>query len=171
VTAIPNPTPITEIQPAPASIGADVPATYFGTAPSTVQKELIGPYQLLKAGTVDQEAGTLTLPLYRGEMTNGKSVWYILTDTTDERNAAALGLNFSAKLEYADVGRGVRKASQQLIDGKTVVVFDKGTVDFAPERSVTPGAAPSYFPPTAVQAGSPRESIAARDRWDLARRS
>ncbi len=154
VVAIANPTPITEIQPAPASIGADVPATYFGTAPSTVQKELIGPYQLLKAGTVDQEAGTLTLPLYRGEMTNGKSVWYILTDTTDEKNAAALGLNFSAKLEYADVGRGVRKASQQLIDGKTVVVFDKGTVDFAPERSVTPGAAPSYFPPTAVQPGS-----------------
>ena len=154
VIAITNPTPITEIQPAPASIGADVPATYFGTAPSTVQKELIGPYQLLKAGTVDQEAGTLTLPLYRGQMADGKLVWYILTDTTDEKNAAALGLNFSAKLEYADVGRGVRKATQQLIDGETVVVFDKGTVDFAPEHSVTPGAAPNYFPPTAVQPGS-----------------
>ena len=30
---------------------------------------------------------TVTLPLYRGEMTNGTSVWYILTDTNDERNA------------------------------------------------------------------------------------
>ncbi|MEO5883117.1 MAG: hypothetical protein ABIQ06_11935 [Caldimonas sp.] len=150
----PPPTPITEIQPAPASIGADVPATYFGTAPSTVQKELIGPYLLLKAGTLDQDAGTITLPLYKGQMTSGEAVWYILTDTTDERNAEALGLNFSAKLVYADVGRGVRKASQQLIDGRTVVVFESGKVDFAPLRSVTPGAAPNFFPPTAVQPGS-----------------
>ena len=154
ITAINNPTPITEIQPAPASIGADVPATYFGTAPSTVQKELIGPYQLLKAGTLDQDAGTLTLPLYKGQLPTGEIIWYILTDTTDERNAAALGLNFSAKLNYADVGRGVRKASQQLIGGKTVVVFEKGRVDFSPAQAVTPGAAPNYFPPTAIQPGS-----------------
>ena len=154
VAAINNATPVTEIQPSPASIGADVPATYFGTAPSTVQKELIGPYQLLKAGTVDQNAGTITLPLYRGQLASGEAVWYILTDTTDEKNAAALGLNFSAKLAYADVGRGVRRASQQLIDGKTVVVFESGRVDFSPERSVAAGTAPHYFPPAAVQPGS-----------------
>ena len=154
IFAIDNPTPITEIQPSPASIGADVPATYFGTAPSTVQKELIGPFQLLKSGTLDQEAGTITLPLYKGQLASGESVWYVLTDTTDEKNAAALGLNFSAKLVYADVGRGVRRASQQLIAGKTVVVFENGKVDFAPAHSITPGAAPNYFPPTAIQPGS-----------------
>jgi len=154
VVAINNPTAVTEIQPSPASIGADVPATYFGTAPSTVQKELIGPYQLLKAGTVDQDAGTITLPLYRGQLASGESVWYILTDTTDEKNAAALGLNFSAKLTYAEVGQGVRRASQQLINGQTVVVFESGKVDFSPARSVTPGSAPHYFPPSAVQPGS-----------------
>jgi hypothetical protein len=150
----PNPTPITEIQPSPASIGADVPATYFGTAPSTVQKELIGPYQLLKAGVLNQEAGTITLPLYKGALASGESVWYVLTDTTDERNAEALGLNFSSKLVYAEVGKGARKASQQLIGGKTVVVFESGKVDFSPVHSVTPGAAPNFFPPTAVQPGS-----------------
>lgn len=151
---LPPATPITEIQPSPASIGADVPATYFGTAPSTVQKELIGPYQLLKAGTLDQEAGTITLPLYKGQLKSGEAVWYVLTDTTDERNAQALGLNFSSKLVYADVGHGVRKASQQLINGQTVVVFESGKVDFSPVRSVTPGTAPNYFPPTAAQPGS-----------------
>ena len=154
IFAIDNPTPITEIQPSPASIGADVPATYFGTAPSTVQKELIGPFQLLKSGTLDQEAGTITLPLYKGQMASGETVWYVLTDTTDEKNAAALGINFSAKLVYADVGRGVRRASQQLINGKTVVVFASGTVNFSPQHSVTPGVAPNYFPPTAIQPGS-----------------
>jgi len=152
--SLPVQTPITEIQPAPASIGADVPVTYFGTAPSTVQKELIGPYQLLKAGTIDQEHGTITLPLYKGRLASGETVWYVLTDTNDEKNAEALGLNFSSKLAYADVGRGVRKAAQQLVDGHTTVVFESGKVDFAPVHSVTPGAASNYFPPTAAQPGS-----------------
>ena len=31
--------------------------TYFGPAPSQVQRELIGPYQLLQAGQVDQDGG------------------------------------------------------------------------------------------------------------------
>lgn len=154
LTAINHEIATEEIQPSPASIGADVPATYFGNAPSTVQKELIGPYQLLKSGVVDQDAGTITLPLYKGQMADGRLVWYILTDTSDEQNAAALGLNFSSKLVYADVARGARPASQQLIDGQTVVVFEKGTVDFAPEHSLTAGAAPNYFPPTAYQPGS-----------------
>ena len=43
--------------PSPA-IGADVPATYFGPSPSTVQKELVGPLQLLTAGVLDQRAAT-----------------------------------------------------------------------------------------------------------------
>jgi hypothetical protein len=154
LAAIADPTPITEIQPSPASIGADVPATYFGPAPSTVQKELIGPYQLLKAGTVDKEAGTITLPLYKGQMRDGRTVWYILTDTSDPQNAAALGLNFSAKLEYADVGRGTRQASQELLNGETIIVFEAGTVDFSSDLAVTPGAAPNFFPPTATQPGA-----------------
>ena len=38
-----------EINPAPAAIGADVPATYFGPQPSAVQRELVGAYQNLKS--------------------------------------------------------------------------------------------------------------------------
>ena len=154
IEAVNNPVPTGEIQPAPASIGADVPTTYFGPSPSLVQKELIGPFQLLKAGPVDQDAGTITLPLYKGRLVSGESIWYILTDTTDEKNADALGLNFSAKLNYADVGKGVRKASQQLINGLTTVVFEAGRVDFSPVLSVTPGAAPNFFPPAAFQPGA-----------------
>ncbi len=152
--ALPPTTTVAEIQPAPPSIGADVPVTYFGPPPSSVQKELVGPYQLLKAGVIDQNAGTITLPLYKGKMASGEAVWYILTDTNDLKNAQALGLNFSSKLSYADVGRGARKASQRLIDGRTTVVFESGRVDFKPVHSVTPGAAPNYFPPTALQPGS-----------------
>ncbi len=140
-----------DVAPAPASIGADVPLTYFGPAPSQVQRELIGPYQLLKAGTVDLEAGTVTLPLYRGQMASGESVWYIVTDTNDEANAAALGLNHSSKLTYANVGRGARTAR---LEPDASLTFMQGTVDFSPEHVLTPGEAPNFFPPAEFQPGS-----------------
>jgi hypothetical protein len=94
----------TEIQPAPAAIGADVPATYFGSQPSQVQRELVGQYQNLKSGKIDFDKGTITLPLYQGAMKSGEAVWYIVTDTDDKGNAEQLGLNYSPKLTFADVG-------------------------------------------------------------------
>ena len=100
----------TDIQPAPAAIGADVPATYFGPQPSQVQRELVGAYQNLKSGKVDLDKGTITLPLYQGAMKSGETVWYIVTDTDDKGNADQLGLNYSPKLTFADVGRAVRKS-------------------------------------------------------------
>ncbi len=139
-----------DVAPAPASVGADIPLTYFGPAPSQVQRELIGPYQLLKAGQVDLEAGTVALPLYQGRLTDGRKVWYVLTDTTDRINADALGLNVSAKLSYA-VGRAVRNAT---LDKNGTLIFESGTVDFRPERSLVPGTGANAFPPQQVQPGS-----------------
>jgi hypothetical protein len=140
-----------EAAPAPASVGADIPLTYFGPSPSEIQRELIGPYQLLKAGELDQEAGTITLPLYEGQMEDGTSVWYILTDSTDKQNADALGLVHSAKLAYSNVGRGARRARLET-DG--TLTFFAGTVDFSPERFVTPGEMPTAFPPTEFSPGA-----------------
>lgn len=140
-----------EIKPAPASIGADIPGVYFGPAPSQTQKELVGPLQLLRSGTVDQEQGTITLPLYRGQTRAGKNVWYVLTDTTDRGNADALGLNYSPKLNFGAVGRGARRAT---LGKDGTLTFDGGTVNFAPEHTLTPGQAPNFFPPTAFTPGS-----------------
>ncbi|HSO33262.1 MAG TPA: hypothetical protein VLT33_12100 [Labilithrix sp.] len=141
-----------EITPPPASIGADVPVTYFGPPPSSVEPELIGPHQLLTAGKVDLAAGTVKLPLYKGRMKDtGKTVWYVLTDTSDKAQADALGLNHSAKLEYAATCKAARNAEYSN-DGS--VVFEQGTVDFSPVHSVTPGDAPNAFPPKAFQPGS-----------------
>jgi hypothetical protein len=137
-----------EIAPAPAAIGADVPATYFGPQPSSVQRELVGEYQNLKSGKIDLDKGTITLPLYEGAMKSGQIVWYIVTDTDDKGNADQLGLNYSPKLTFADVGRAVRKGT---LDNKFKLIFDAGTVDFSPKRSVTPGDAPNFFPPKQFQ--------------------
>jgi hypothetical protein len=140
-----------DTRPAPASIGADIPLTYFGPAPSSVQKELVGPVQLLTAGTVDQEAGTITLPLYRGQLRDGRNVWYILTDTTDKGNAEALGLNFAPKLAYAAVERAVRTGR---LEKDASLTFTAGTVDFSPERSIVPGDGANPFPPKEFQPGA-----------------
>lgn len=146
------------IRPASPATGADIPETYFGPAPSTVNPSLVGPALLLTAGEIDTTAETITLPLYRGEMRRGgQSVWYILTDTTDEGNAEALGLNFAAKLNFAATGRGVRTATL-MRDG--LLIFDVGTVDFSPEREVVPGGNRTVsqpdppFPPRVAAPGS-----------------
>lgn len=139
------------VAPAPPSIGASVPLTYFGPAPSTVQRELVGPYQLLRSGTIDLNAGTITLPLYQGQMSDGRKVWYILTDTDDKGNADALGLNYAAKLTYAAVGKGVRTAT---LEKNGSLTFDSGTVDFKPDHKLVPGDAPNAFPPKNATPGS-----------------
>ncbi|MBI1787834.1 MAG: hypothetical protein HYR60_09835 [Acidobacteria bacterium] len=151
--AYPQDGPGCRVDPASPSIGADIPETYFGPPPSTAQKELIGPLQLLTAGRLDARAGTLTLPLYRGRVRQGnRTVWYILTDTTDEGNAKALGLNFAPKLFYAAVSdKAVRTATLQR-DG--TLLFDAGYVDFSPERRVTPGPSNRPFPPALAEPGA-----------------
>jgi len=77
-----GPGPGCNLFPAPPSIGAGVHLSYFGPPPSETNPSLVGPVQLLKSGTVDDQKGTLTLPLYQGSV-QGKRVWYILTDVND----------------------------------------------------------------------------------------
>jgi len=139
-----------DVAPAPPSIGADIPLTYFGPAPSTVQKELVGPVQLLRSGTIDMNESTITLPLYQGQLRGtGETVWYILTDTTDKGNADALGINWSPKLAYS--APGARIAT--LLSNSTLE-FHSGTVDFSSEHRVTPGNSSNPFPPSVAQPGS-----------------
>ena len=156
-------TPGCRIIPVDPDIGADIPLNYFGPAPSTVERSLVGPVQLLTAGEVDVIEETLTLPLYRGELQDGRSVWYILTDTTDRDNAEALGLNHSAKLNFGATGNGARRATIQRIiideetgDDDVILVFNQGAVDFSPERRVEADTSnpEQAFPPQVAQPGS-----------------
>ncbi|ETW96666.1 MAG: hypothetical protein ETSY1_25650 [Candidatus Entotheonella factor] len=156
-------TPGCRIIPVDPDIGADIPLDYFGPAPSTVERSLVGPVQLLTAGEVDVVEETLTLPLYRGALEDGRSVWYILTDTTDRDNAEALGLNHSAKLNFAVTGNGARRGvierviiNEETGDDDVMLVFNQGTVDFSPERQVQADTSDpeQAFPPQVAQPGS-----------------
>ncbi len=80
-----------------------------------------------------------------------KKVWYILTDTTDKDNAEALGLNYSPKLTYSQVGNATRVAT---LEKNTTLTFNVDTVDFKPNRTLIPGDAPNAFPPKVAKAGS-----------------
>jgi hypothetical protein len=144
-----GPGPGCDVFPAPASVGTAVPLSYFGPSPSTVNPSLVGPVQLLNTGKIDVSSGTITIPLYLGHMVNGKNVWYILSDVDDPGVAAELGLNFSAKMSF--MANGARTAN---LDQNGDLVFNAGTVDFSPLRSITSGPPGAEFPPTAFQPGA-----------------
>ena len=140
-----------EITPPPPSVGTNIPATYFGPFPSQIDRKLVGPVQLLRSGTLDVKKATIEIPLYLGHMADGRNVWYILTDTTDKDNAEALGLNHSAKLHYGNIGRATRVAH---LNKDAALVFEKGAVNFSPERRVVPGTGANAFPPSVATPGS-----------------
>ncbi|HEY0756955.1 MAG TPA: hypothetical protein VGD98_23590 [Ktedonobacteraceae bacterium] len=94
---------------------------------------------------------TVTLPLHSG-VSNGQSVSYILTDTSDRKEAQALGINWAPRLAIALGSAAVENATGTLSGGVTFPV--NGTVDFSPTRIVVPGAAPNFFPPTQMQPGA-----------------
>lgn len=135
--------------PPSAAVGAAVDPSYFGPPPSSTNPSLVGPVQLLNTGNIDFQKGTITIPLYKGQMRTGETVWYILTDTDDQANAKALGLNFSSKLAYS--AKGARTGN---FNSKGEIVFNQGKVDFSPARQVRPGSSNRPFPPVSAQPGS-----------------
>ena len=138
-----------DLFPAPASTGTNVGLSYFGPSPSTVNPSLVGPVQLLNTGQVDAIAGTITIPLYKGKVkSTGKTAWYILTDVSDQGVAQELGLNYSAKLNFINAA-----ARTGNLDADGNIVFDKGTVNFAPVRNIVPGPEGAEFPPKSAVPG------------------
>jgi hypothetical protein len=72
-----------------------------------------------------------------------------LLDVDDANVAAELGLNFLAKMTF--MANAARTAT---LDQNGDLVFDKGTVDFSPVRSITPGPVGQEFPLTTFQPGA-----------------
>jgi len=138
------------IPPTSPATGTDVPESYFGPMASEVDRNLVGPVQLLRSGTLSRRRSTIELPLYRGHLEDGRSFWYILTDTTDRDNAESLGLNHTAKLVYSEIDGAVREGR---LTRKGLVVRS-GAVDFAPHRNLAPGTGANAFPPRIATPGS-----------------
>ncbi|KAJ3116239.1 hypothetical protein HDU96_010096 [Phlyctochytrium bullatum] len=137
------------VVPASPAVGAAVAPAYFGPAPSSVNPALVGPVQLLKsASETNVENGTVTIPLYSAKHPNGKTYYFIVTDTTDKTQAEALGLNHSVKLQFAAAADNDKKGAVEevTLNGDFEVAGRKGYVDFSGERKVVPGEK-APFPP------------------------
>ena len=101
---------------------------------------------------------TVRLPLYPGKV-GGKTVWYVLLDSSDQGAAENLGINYAPKL--ANIGIGNPRAVQTVTlerptpaqnpFGPSVVHF-AGAPDFSPTRIATPG--PKGFPLAKLQPGA-----------------
>lgn len=87
---------------------------------------------------------SVTLPLHQG-MFNGQPVWYVITESSDERIARDLGLNFAPRLGNIPAGhpavQQVRSGNPTL--GRDMVTF-AGVPNFGFTRLLTPG--PKGFP-------------------------
>jgi hypothetical protein len=142
---------LSEVRPAPAFLKPDVNIVTAQPSPSEINPAYLGPVLLMKQAQVDLEKGTARVPLRKGRLRSGELVWFVLTDATDENIANLDGLNYSPKLAYGLTGKAAREAT---IERDGTFVFDAGKVDFSPERKVSAGEAPNFFPPKAAQPGS-----------------
>ncbi len=119
-------------------------ASASGTPRETIVTQFI-------RGAIDLKNNSVTLPLHHGSLTDGRSVWYVLTDSSDRTTSDRLGIGYSPALSQAANLKGTQSATY---DAKGELIFSGGGVDFSPVHSITPGKAPALFPPIFVQPGS-----------------
>jgi len=127
----------------------DAPASAKGLGPLT---GLLPRDQLTveSAIQVNLSKESVRLPLYKGKA-DGKTVWYVLLDTSDAGIAHDLGINYAPKL--GNLGIGCPDCVQTVTlesptpaqnkFGQAVVDF-QGAPDFSPTRVAEPG--PTGFP-------------------------
>ena len=95
---------------------------------------------LTPSAKVDVARELVTLPLFKGSQ-GGSTVWYVVTDSSDQADARARGLNYVPKLANALGTAAVQKATVKA-DGSWDFA---GGVDFSPVRQVTPGPVGNEF--------------------------
>jgi hypothetical protein len=106
--------------------------------------------ELFVESAVQNADGSVTLPLYQGS-SQGRTVWYVLLDASDGKDAAGYGINHAAKLSNA---RG--SAATQKVRVRDGVVEFPAAVDFRPVHEVVAG--PGGFPPARAVPGSVGEA-------------
>jgi hypothetical protein len=106
---------------------------------------------LLASAKENADFTEVTLPIFEGRR-NGETVWYVVTESSNQQDAERRGVNFAPKLANARGTFAVEKVG--VTDG---LVQFLGSVDFSPERIVKPG--PTGFPPAEAQPGAIGEPL------------
>jgi hypothetical protein len=108
-----------------------------------------GTERFVESATLNAD-GSVTLPLHEGT-SQGRTVWYVLLDASDGKDAASLGINQSSKLSNARGTRATQKV--RVING---VVDFPAAVDFSADHLVVAGQ--GGFPPAQAAPGSVGEA-------------
>jgi hypothetical protein len=104
-------------------------------------------YSLPSALQIDIAHETVTLPLHKGAMRDGRAIWYVVTESSNQTDAALRGVNYSNKMLNAVGTAAVQKGSYE---GGVLVV--EGTVNFGLTHVLVPG--PTGFPPAKYAPGA-----------------
>lgn len=135
-------------EPAPAA----APAGGTGPTSGILPNSKLTVTSTVKINLDDQ---SVRLPLHRGSY-RGTTVWYVLTDASDQGVADELGLNFAPKLGNAAAGCPACVQEVKLrpksgnVFGEATVEF-AGIPDFRPKRTLKAG--PIGFPPVTAAPG------------------
>jgi hypothetical protein len=105
----------------------------------------------LTSGQVDLAREVIRLPLHRGNLSTGETVWFVLTDVSDLAVSKEMGLTWASSLSMAKDLGSTRVAE---VDGAGHFTFQSGRVDFSPVQTLTKGDPPDFFPPKVARAGS-----------------
>src|SRR5262245_32284163 len=105
----------------------------------------------LTSGQVDLAREVVRLPLHRGRLSSGETVWFVLTDVSDFATSKKMGLTWAPSLSKAKDLASTRAAE---MDESNNCTFKSGRVDFSPVQTLTEGIAPNFFPPGLAGPGS-----------------
>jgi hypothetical protein len=105
----------------------------------------------LTSGQVDLAREVVKLPLHRGRLSSGETVWFVLTDVSDFATSKKMGLTWAPSLSKAKDLASTRVAE---MDESNNFTFKSGRVDFSPTQTLVAGKAPNFFPPRMARAGS-----------------
>jgi hypothetical protein len=105
----------------------------------------------LTSGQVDLAREVVKLPLHRGRLSSGETVWFVLTDVSDLATSKKMGLTWAPTLSKA---KGLASTRVGEMDESNNFTFKSGRVDFSPPQALVAGKAPNFFPPSKARAGS-----------------
>jgi hypothetical protein len=103
---------------------------------------------LITSATENADFTQATFPLHMG-LSDGKPVWYVITDASDSQTAARLGVNYAPKLRNV-IGTGAVQRVTYV--GNSALINFPATVDFSLTHILVPG--PNGFPPAQAQPGA-----------------
>ena len=96
----------------------------------------------LTSGQVDLAREVVRLPLHRGRLSSGETVWFVLTDVSDFATSKKMGLTWAPSLSKAKDLASTRVAE---MDESNNFTFKSGRVDFSPVQTLTAGRRQTSF--------------------------